>query len=86
MTNHVSQFIELHEVNRIIQGLSKAANKSPDHVNSLWRETDKEVILKHQGGVTDHYKEIGKIVRAKLGLKGTPVDGMEDEDDNKKSE
>ena len=63
------------EVNRIVQGMAKRSGKPADHINSLWKATDKEVVGKHQYGVTDKQKLIGSIVRAKLGLK--------DEEDDK---
>lgn len=72
----VTEYLELLEVNRIIQGLSKKSGKPSDHINSIWKDTEKEVVSKHKYGVTDKYKEIGKIVRDKLGVK-------DDEDDKK---
>ncbi len=72
----VIEYIELIEVNRIVQGLSNKSGKPKDHIDKIWKDTEKEVITKHKYGVTDSYKEIGKIVKSKLGL---PVD-VEDKD------
>jgi hypothetical protein len=77
--NLIQEYIDyLTEVNRIVQGLSKRSGKPADHVNSIWRETDKEVVGKHKYGVTDKQKAIARIVSAKLGVKPEP-----DEDDGK---
>lgn len=75
----VLNYIYIQEANRIIQGLSKSTGKPIDHVEGIWKETEKEVISKHQFGVTDGYKKIGGIVRSKLGLKP-------EEDTDKKQE
>jgi hypothetical protein len=72
--NLIEEFIYVTEVNRIIQGLSKKSGKPEEHINTIWKDTEKEVVSKHQYGVTDKYKAIGKIVRSKLGVKA-------DEDD-----
>lgn len=69
MTTTIHHYIEyLQEANRIIQGLSKNTGKPADHIQSVWKDTEKEVLLKHKYGVTDMYKTIGKIVRGKMGL------------------
>lgn len=80
MSNNILEFIDLQEVNRIIQGLSKKSGKPSDHIDSIWKETEKEVIAKHKFGVTDSYKKIGSIVRKKLGLK--PEENDKDEPEN----
>ena len=64
----VAEFIELVEVNRIIQGLAKKSGKPADHIDSIWKNTEKELLVKHKFGVTDKYKQIGNLVRAKLGV------------------
>lgn len=74
----VHEYIELLEVNRIIQGLAKRSGKPADHINSIWKDTDREVVGKHKFGVTDKQRAIAKIVRAKLGVK--PEAGEEDDD------
>lgn len=79
----VHEYIELIEVNRIIQGLVKKSGKPADHINSIWAETDKELVGKHKYGVTDKQKSIAKVVKAKLGLKPDPAD---DKDDDSKDE
>ena len=68
MKNTIAHFIYLKESNKIIQGLSKNSGKPTEHIDDIWKETEKEVIDKHKFGVTDKYKEIGTIVRSKLGL------------------
>lgn len=68
------------EVNRIVQGISRNANKPKEHVDKVWKETEKEVLLKHKYGVTDKYREIGNIVRAKMGQ----VQKNDDDEDTKK--
>lgn len=78
--NLIEQFIYLQEVNRIIQGLSNKTGKPKDHIDQIWKDTEKEVITKHKYGVVDKYREIGKIVGSKLGVKNDPVDDTEDED------
>lgn len=71
--NHIEEFIQhLLEVNRIVQGLSKKTGKPADHIDQLWKDTEKEVVTKHKFGVTDKYREIGQIVKSKLGLKDEP--------------
>lgn len=62
-------YLMMLEANRIIQGFVKKSGKPVDHIEGIWRETEKEVVSKHKFGVTDGYKEIGNIVRSKLGLK-----------------
>jgi hypothetical protein len=79
----VQEYLELLEVNRIIQGLSKRSGKPADHINSIWKDTEKEVLTKHKFGVTDKYKEIGKLVRSKLGVEPSDKE-KEDEADTKK--
>jgi hypothetical protein len=64
----VTEFIELVEVNRIIQGLVKKSGKPADHIDALWKDTEKQLLVKHKFGVTDKYKQIGNLVRAKLGV------------------
>ena len=78
--NLIEEYLYLQEVNRIVQGLSKKTGKPKDHIDKVWKDTEKEVLVKHKYGVTDRYKQIGKIVRSKLGVKGDP------EDDNKAEE
>lgn len=77
MANLIEEFIYITEVNRIVQGLSVKSGKPKDHIDKMWKDTEKEVLLKHKFGVTDKYKEIGNIVRSKLGVKP-------DEDEPKK--
>ena len=73
--NHILEYTQqLHEVNRIIQGLANRSGKPVEHVGAIWKETDKEVLVKHTHGVTDRYKQIGDIVRKKLGVKPDPED------------
>lgn len=74
----IHEYLDLLEVNRIIQGLSKKSGKPEEHINTIWKDTEKEVVSKHQYGVTDKYKAIGKIVRAKLGVKADEDDKEED--------
>lgn len=82
--NLIEEFIYIQEVNRIVQGLSKVTGKPQDHVTQLWKDTEKEVLLKHKYGVTDRYKQIGKIVKSKLGVsKDQDVDGKFDDDEDK---
>lgn len=69
MTNLIEEFIYVTEVNRIVQGLSGKSGKPKEHVDQIWKDTEKEFVLKHKYGVTDKYKEIGDIVRSKLGVK-----------------
>lgn len=70
MTNQVLEYIQnIEEVNRIIQGISRVSGKPKEHIDSLWKDTEKEVLVKHKYGVTDKYKEIGNIVRSKMGMK-----------------
>ena len=69
MSNLIEEYVlHLQEVNRIVQGLSKKSGKPKEHIDSVWKETEKELVLKHKYGVSDNYKEIGNIVRAKLGV------------------
>ena len=77
----VTEYLELLEVNRIVQGLAKRSGKPADHINQIWSDTTKELVSKHQFGVTDKYKQIGKIVRDKLGVK--PEVGDDEEQDSK---
>lgn len=77
----IHEYIEqLVEVNRIIQGLVKRSGKPAEHINSIWKDTEKELVTKHQYGVTDKYKAIGNIVRDKLGVKPEPEDDKEASD------
>lgn len=76
MANLIEEFIYITEVNRIVQGLSVKSGKPKDHIDQMWKDTEKEVLLKHKFGVTDKYREIGNIVRSKLGV-------AKDEEDNK---
>lgn len=69
MSNLIEEFIYIQEVNRVVQGLSKITSKPQDHIGKIWADTEKEILLKHKYGVTDKYKAIGKIVKAKLGVK-----------------
>lgn len=80
--NLIESYIELLEVNKIIQGLAKRSGKPADHINSIWKDTEKELVSKHQYGVTDKYKAIGKIVHDKLGLKADPVDPEQPESED----
>lgn len=68
MANLIEKFIYITEVNRIVQGLSVKSGKPKEHIDQMWKDTEKEVLLKHKYGVTDKYKEIGNIVRSKLGV------------------
>lgn len=77
MSNLVQEYLELLEVNRIIQGLSKKSGKPAEHINSIWAATDKEMVGKHKYGVTDKQKSIARIVRAKLGVEPEPEDKEE---------
>lgn len=77
----VLEYLELLEVNRIIQGLAKRSGKPADHINQIWKDTTKELVSKHQYGVTDKYKQIGNIVRDKLGVK--PEAGDEEKPESK---
>lgn len=79
----VSDYIYVLEANRIIQGLSKKSGKPVDHIEGVWKSTEKEVLAKHQFGVTDKYKEIGNLVRSKLGVKS---DEEEEATQNKQKE
>jgi len=81
--NLIEEFIHLQEVNRIIQGLAKKSGKPADHINNIWKETEKEVITKHEYGVTDKYKHIGNIVRSKLGIKDEDKEPTREPEDNK---
>lgn len=83
--NLIEEFIYLQEVNRIVQGLAKTTGKPQDHIQSLWKDTEKEVVVKHKYGVTDRYKQIGKIVRAKMGVKGDPEDDVVKDDEKDKN-
>ena len=66
--NLIEEFLYLQEVNRIVQGLSKNTGKPKEHIDKIWKDTEKEVLVKHKYGVTDRYKQIGKIVKSKLGI------------------
>jgi hypothetical protein len=79
MSNLVQEYLDLLEVNRIVQGLSKKSGKPAEHVNSIWSATDKEMVGKHKYGVTDKQKSIAKVVRSKLGLPPDPVDDEQPE-------
>lgn len=82
--NLIEEYIYLQEVNRIVQGLSKTTGKPKDHIDQLWKDTEKEVLVKHKYGVTDRYKHIGKIVKSKLGVqKDQDVPGSFDDDETK---
>ena len=74
----------LTEVNRIIQGLVKRSGKPADHISNIWKDTEKELVSKHQFGITDRYRAIGNIVRDKLGVKPDPEDEKETDDDTSK--
>lgn len=77
---NIQEYVDyLIEVNRIVQGLVKKSGKPADHINSIWKDTEKELVSKHQFGVTDKYKAIGNIVRDKLGVKPDPEDKESDE-------
>ena len=65
----VSDYIYVLEANRIVQGFAKKTGKPAEHIEGIWKETEKEMLAKHRFGVTDKYKEIGNIVRSKLGVK-----------------
>lgn len=69
MANLIEEFIYITEVNRIVQGLSVKSGKPKEHIDQMWKDTEKEVLVKHKFGVTDRYKTIGNIVRSKLGVK-----------------
>jgi hypothetical protein len=74
--NTLDSHIEhLLEVNRIVSGIANKSGMPKQHTQDIWDEVDKEVVKKHQFGVVDKYKQIGSIVRAKL--------GVPDEDDEK---
>lgn len=80
MSNLVQEYLDqLIEVNRIVQGLAKKSGKPAEHINSIWADTDKEMVGKHKYGVTDKQKAIAKVVRAKLGVAPDPVDQDEPE-------
>lgn len=68
MSNLIEEFIYIQEVNRIVQGMSKQSGKPKEHIDAVWKDTEKEVLVKHKFGVTDRYKQIGRIVRSKMGL------------------
>lgn len=77
MANLIEEFIYITEVNRIVQGLSSKSGKPKEHIDQMWKDTEKEVLLKHKFGVTDRYKTIGNIVRSKLGV------DKDEQEDNK---
>lgn len=68
MANLIEEFLYLQEVNRIVQGMSRQSGKPKEHIDAIWKDTEKEVLVKHKFGVTDKYKQIGNIVRSKMGL------------------
>jgi hypothetical protein len=70
----LQNYINLLEVNRIVSGIAGKSGMPKDHVQAVWDSVDKEVIKKHERGVTDNYKEIGSIVKAKLGVAEDPDD------------
>lgn len=80
MDNQVIAYLEtidcIKEVNRIVQGMSKKTGQTPEHIDQVWKDTEKEVLAKHKFGVTDKYKAIGNIVKSKMGIK----DDIEDVD------
>ena len=81
MSNQVLEYLHyIQEVNRIVQGMSNQSGKPKDHIASIWKDTEKEVLVKHKYGVTDRYKQIGNIVRSKMGLP------HQEEDEPKKKE
>jgi hypothetical protein len=69
MNNFVDEYIYVVEANRIIQGFAKKSGKPTEHIQGVWKDTEKEIVAKHKHGVTDKYKEIGNLVRDKMGLK-----------------
>jgi hypothetical protein len=78
----IQEYIDqLLEVNRIVQGLAKRSGKPADHINSIWKDTDREIVGKHQYGVTDKQKVIAKIVRDKLGVKPDSDEDNESKDE-----
>ena len=63
-----SHIEHLQEVNRIVSGIANKSGMPKDHTQDIWNAVDKEVNKTHKFGVTDKYKQIGSIVRAKLGV------------------
>lgn len=71
--NLIKEYLRyVNEANRIVQGLAKRTGKPKEHIDTIWKDTEKEVLVKRKYGVTDKYREIGQIVRSKLGVKMTP--------------
>lgn len=70
--------LHLTEVNRIVSGIANKSKMPKPHVQDIWNQVDKEVVPKHTHGVTDHYKQIGSIVRAKLGVPDTEEEAEPD--------
>ena len=68
MSNLVAEYINLLEVNRIVRGIANKSGMPKQHTQDIWDAVDKEVTKKHTHGVVDNYKQIGSIVRAKLGV------------------
>mgnify|MGYP003575164572 CR=1 FL=1 len=88
MANLIEEYIYIQEVNRIIQGLAKVTGKPPEHIDTVWKDTEREVLLKHKYGVTDRYKHIGKIVKSKMGVKDEedkPAEDQENPDEKEKA-
>jgi len=68
--NLIEAYIQyLQEVNKIVIGLSNKSGKPKDYVDRVWKDTEKEFVVKHKFGVTDHYRDIGDSVAKKLGVK-----------------
>ena len=64
----LSEYIALVEANKIVKGITTKTGVPVDHVQQVWNAVDKEVVAKHIHGNTDKYKEIGTIVKAKMGI------------------
>ena len=64
----LSAYIELREANKIIKGINTKTGVPIDHVQQIWNSVDKEVVAKHVHGNVDSYKEIGDIVKTKIGV------------------
>jgi hypothetical protein len=85
--NLIAAYIEyIQEANRIVQGLSRSTGKPKEHIDKIWKDTEKEMLVKHKYGVTDKYRQIGNVVRSKLGVAPDPKEDNKEEDgDEKKS-